>query len=82
MRIANTNDEVLTICKDTTLGSSQMVSDRLMQERNQKQMKKYNELDPKYDLENVKKAISKKINHNCRADFRNLIDDYSEIFNR
>ena len=29
---ANTNDEVLTIYKDTTLGSSQMVSDRLIQE--------------------------------------------------
>ena len=29
--IANTNDEVLTIYKDTTLGSSQLVSDRLIQ---------------------------------------------------
>ena len=37
--IANTNDEVLTIYKDTTLGSSQLVSDRLIQEINQKQMK-------------------------------------------
>ena len=78
--IANTNDEVLTIYKDTTLGSSQLVSDRLMQEINQKQMKIYNELDPKYDLENVKKAISKEINNNCRADFRNLIDDYGDVF--
>ena len=78
--IANTNDEVLTTYKDTTLGSSQLVSDRLIQEINQKQMKNYNEVDPKYDLENVKKAISKEINKNCRADFRNLIDDYSDIF--
>ena len=37
-------------------------------------------MDPKYDLENVKKAISKEINNSCRADFRNLIDDYSDIF--
>ena len=58
--IANTNDEVLTIYKDTTLGSSQLISDRLIQEVNQKQVKNYNEVDPKYDLENVKKAISKK----------------------
>ena len=43
-------------------------------------MKKYNEVDPKYDLENVKKAISIEINKNCRAAFRNLIDDYSDIF--
>ena len=57
--IANTNDKGLTIYKDTTLGSSQLVSDRLIQEINQKQMKIYNEVDPKYDLENVKKAISK-----------------------
>ena len=78
--IANTNDGVLTIYKDTTFGSSQLVSDRLIQEINQKQKKKYNEVDPKYDLENVKKAISKEINNNCRADFRNLIDDYSDIF--
>ena len=79
--IANTNDEVLTIYKDTTLvGSSQLVSDRLIQEINRKQMKNYNEVDPKYDLENVKKAISKERNNNCRADFRNLIDDYSDMF--
>ena len=43
-------------------------------------MKNYNELDPKYDLENVRKAISKEINNNCRAYFRNLIDDFSDIF--
>ena len=47
--IAKANDEVLTIYKDTTLGSSQLVSDRLIQEVNQKQMKNYNEVDPKYD---------------------------------
>ena len=57
-----------------------MVSYRLIQEINQKQKKNYNEVDPKYDLENVKKAISKEINNNCRADFRKLIDDYSDIF--
>ena len=78
--IANTNDEVLTIYKDTTLGSYQLVSDRLIQEISQKQTKDYNTVDPKYDLENVTKAISKEKNNNCRADFRNLIDDYSDIF--
>ena len=67
--IANTNDEVLTIYKDTTLGSSQLVSDRLIQEVNQKQMKEYNTVDPKYDLENARKANSKEINDKCRADF-------------
>ena len=78
--IANTNDEVLTIYKDTTLGSSQLVSDRLIQEINEKQRKTNNEVDPKYDLENLKKAISKEMNNNCRADFRNLIEDYGDIF--
>ena len=78
--IANANDGVLTIYKGTTLVSSQLVSDRLIEEKNQKQLKNYNEVDPKYDLENVKKAISKEINNNCRAVFRNLIDDYSDIF--
>ena len=78
--IANTNDAVLTIHKDTILGSSQLVSDCLIQEINQKSKKNYNEVDPKYDLENVKKAISNEINNNCSADFRNLIDDYSDIF--
>ena len=78
--IANTNDEVLTIYKDRTLGSSHLVSDCLMQEIKQKQMKNYNEVDRKYDLENVKKAISEEINNNCRPDFRNLMDDYSDIF--
>ena len=80
--IANTNDEVSTIYKDTTLGSSQsqLVSDRLIQEINRKQMKNYNEVDLKYDLENVKKAISKEINNNGREDFRNLTDDYSDTF--
>ena len=62
------------------MGSSQLVSDRLIQEINQKQMKNYKEVDPKYDLENVKKANSKEINNNCRADFRNRMDDYSDIF--
>ena len=78
--IANTNDEVLTTYKDTTLGSSQLVSDRLIQEVNQKQMEDYDTVDPKYDLENVKKAISKEKNNNSRADFGNLKDDDSDIF--
>ena len=78
--IANTNDDVLTNYKDTTLGSFQLLSDRLIQEINQKQMKNYYEIDPKYDLENVKKAISKEININCRAGFRNLKDDFSDNF--
>ena len=77
---ANKNDETLTIYKDTTLGLSQLVSNRLIQEINQKQKKNYNEIDPKYYLENVKKAISNEKNNNCRADFRNLIDDYRDIF--
>ena len=68
--IVNTNDELLTIYKDTTLGSSQLVSDRLIQEVNQKQMKDYNTVGPpKYELQNVMKAISKEIKNNCRADF-------------
>ena len=78
--MASTNDEVLTIYKNTTSGLSQLVSDRLIHEVNQKQMKKYNTIDPKDDLENVKKAVSKEKNKNCRACFRNLIDDYSDIF--
>ena len=77
--IANTNDELLTIYKDTTLGPSQLISNCLIQDVNHKQTKKYNEVDPKYDLENVKKGKTKKINKNCRADFRNLIDDCSDI---
>ena len=43
-------------------------------------MKNYNEVDSKYDLETAKKAISKEINNNCRADFKNFLDDYSDIF--
>ena len=43
-------------------------------------MKNYNRVDPKYELENIKKAINKEINNNCRADFRILIDDYSDTF--
>ena len=78
--IANTIDEVLAIYIDTTLGLSQLVSDRLIQEINQKEMKNINEVDPKYELENVKKAISKDKNKNCRADFRILINDFSDIF--
>ena len=76
----NTNDEILTIYKETTSGSSHLVSNHLIQEVNQKQMKNYKKVDPNYDLENVKKAISKEIKNNYRADFRNLIDEYSDIF--
>ena len=43
-------------------------------------MKIFNEVDPKYNLANVKKSISKEINNNCRADFTNLLDDHSDIF--
>ena len=78
--VANTIDEILTIYKDTTLGSSQLVSDRLIQETNQKATKNYNEIDPKYDLQNVKEAKSKEMNNNCRADFGNLIDNFSDTF--
>ena len=31
-------------------------------------------------VENVKNEIIREINNNCRADFRNLIDDFSDIF--
>ena len=78
--IANTIDEVSTIYRNTTLGSSQLVSYRLIQEVNQKQVKNYNEVKPKYDLENGKKAVSKDLSNHCRAEFRNLINDYSDIF--
>ena len=80
IRTANTIDAALTIHKDTTFGSSQLVSDRLIQEVNRKQTKDFNKLDPKYDLENVKKAINTEINNNCRVDFRNLLDDYRDFF--
>ena len=80
IRIANINYEVLTIYKEATLASSQLVSDCLIQEVYQKQTKNCNEVDLEYDLENVKKAINKEINNNCRADFRNFMDDYSDIF--
>ena len=44
--MANTNVEVSAIYKDTTLGSSQLVSDRLIQEVNHKQVETYNEKKP------------------------------------
>ena len=56
--VANNDDDVLTIYKNTTMGSCKLVSDRLIKELNQKQVKNYYEVDPRYDLENVKKAIS------------------------
>ena len=43
-------------------------------------MKNYNEIFPRYDLENVRKATSKEIYNNCWADFSKLIDDFSGIF--
>ena len=58
--------------RNTTLVSSQLVSDRLIQEVNQKQTKNFNEKDPKCDLENVMRSISKEKNNNCRANFRML----------
>ena len=76
---AITNYEILTFYNDTTLGSFQLVSDCLMQEIIPQQTKNYNEIDPKYDLENVMKAISEELNNKCRADCGNLIDDYSDI---
>ena len=78
--IATTVDEVLPIYKDATLGSSQLVTDRLIHEVNQKQMKDSNTVDTSYDLENVRKAFIEEMNNNCRADFRNLIDEYSDTF--
>ena len=78
--IAKTNDEGLTIYKDTTWVSSHLVSDRLRQEVNQKRTKYYKEIDPKYDMENVKKKISNDKNNKCRADFHNLGDDFSDVF--
>ena len=60
--IANTKDEVSTIYKHKTMGLSQLVSDRLIQEVNEKQIKDYNTVDPKYDLEKIKNAISKEMN--------------------
>ena len=78
--IANKNVEILTIYKDKSLGSSQLVSDRLIQEVNKKQVKNYNKVDTMYELENVKKAICKEIHKNCKADFKNFINDYCDIF--
>ena len=77
---ANNNDAKKTIDKDTKMGSLQLDSDRLLQELNQKQTKNYIETYPEYVLENVRKAISRENNINCRPDFRNLTDDFSDIF--
>ena len=52
--MATTIDKVLTTNKGTTLGSSKMVSNRLTQEMDQKQTKNYEEVDPKYNMEEVK----------------------------
>ena len=78
--VANTNDEALTFYKDTTLGMSKLVSDRLIQEVNQKQTKSFNEVDPMYDLESGKKAIGKDIKIICSMDFRNILDDFSDNY--
>ena len=43
-------------------------------------MKIYNGADPEYDLEKVKKAISKDNNNKCRTDFRNIMNEYSYMF--
>ena len=53
--IANTDYEVLTTYKETTMGPNQLVSDRLTQELYKIQVKEYNGADPEYDLEKVKK---------------------------
>ena len=47
IRIVNPNDEVVTNYTDTTLGSSQLVSNRLIREVNQKQTKDYITVDTK-----------------------------------
>ena len=41
--IAKANDKILTICKDKTLGLSQLASYRLIKEVKQQQVKNYNE---------------------------------------
>ena len=62
------------------MGSFQLVSDCLIQEVKQKQVRNYSEADPKYDFENVMKGMRKDLNNICRADFRSLRDDFSDMF--
>ena len=78
--IGSTNAEVNTIYRDTTLVSSQLVTDRLIQEVNQKQTKNFNETDPECDLENVMKSIGKKTTITAGQTFECSIDGYSDIF--
>ena len=80
IRIANTNDEVLKFHQDTTLGSSRVVPDRLIQKVYERKTKNYQVVEPQYDLKNVMRAKIKEINNNCRADSRNLTHDFSDIF--
>ena len=75
--IANTDDEVSTIHKNTTLRLSQLVSNRLTKEVNQKQTKYSDEFDPQYEWRKQRKK-KKETNNNCRADCRNLTDDFSD----
>ena len=85
--IENSGDEPVTLYKDTTLGTSEIVRKEhiqniWVQKPNDKLETKFNRTDAKYNLMHVKTAVDNQLPFSLQGEFGSLIDEFSVIFSK
>ena len=85
--IENSGDEPITVYKDTTLGTSEVVPKEHIQNvgmsrSRETQEAKFDKLDDKYDLRHVKTAVDEQLSTSLQKKFDKLIDEFSDVFSK
>ena len=85
--IENSGDEPVTLYKDTTLGTSEIVPKKHIQnvgvyKPKDKPPTKYNRTDENYNLTHVKTAVNNQLSSSLQDEFGSLIDDFSDVFSK
>ena len=78
----NSGDEPVTLYKDTTLGTSELVPKEHIQKPKDKTQTEFNRTDEKYKLIHVKTAVDGQLPFSLQDEFGSLIDDFSDVFSK
>ena len=83
--IENSGDEPVTLYKDTTLGTSEIVPKEHIQnvgvhKPKEKSPTKLNRIEEKYNLMHVKTAVDNQLPFSLQDEFGSLINDFMDVF--
>ena len=82
--VENSGDEPVTLYKDRTLGTSELVPKEHIQnvgvhKPKEKSQLKFNRNDEKYNLMHVKTAVDNQLSTSLQVEFGSLIDEFSDV---